>query len=858
MSPSMPATDRRGSFSASLASIAALASSPTTSIPRAASGIARRPVPTPSSSTGQRIERRRQLSEQLDRCVDIADVLVPVVVHVREGVAVCRFGVAIHRTIQVSSTTTAVGGQWAIAISLNAVHDGYTYLDHAATTPMRTEAVEAMLPFFTEQFANPSGSHRFARQVRKSIDEARDDVADVLGCRPGESDLHQRRHRGRQHGDLRHARSLPGGVALCPAVEHHAVLHAVEARHGRVVGVDAAGSVDLDGLAAALLDRRDVALVSVMAVNNEVGTITDLAEVAAVVRRAAPQAVLHTDAVQAACWLDLRTITPHVDLLSSVGTQVRWSERCRRADGPTVVRRSRRCWSAAVRNESAAAALTTSPASSPWRLRCGPPTTSASTENGQTRRAARRAGRRSAGRARRRSRDRRSVAQGRRVRARVHRRNRERSTAVSARRGGRVRQRSFGVRKWGDGAVARAGRDGRAQRASPRCVAIDARSHDDAATTSLGRRQRSSSPFAACEGAGPHEGARSPQRWRRLVGCRGRVDRRRSPCRRHHDAPVGWRERHGVLFGRRRRRCPPCRPAARHRPSRVQLLRRLQHARRRSVRPGAQRRPHAESVHRVQPSPEVRSAQRARRSARLRRDCHRPSRSRRSHRRSLLRAPWRRSRPRTRATSCTCCRSANCGERCSRSAISPRHRSATGQRRSVFVPRRSPTARMCASSRRPAVARRFSARASRSDRERWSTAAGTVLGEVPAIEMVTLGQRRGIGLPGGGPKRYVTDDRSGDVDGRRRRRGRPRTSTSWPSTTCVWADQRVRRRRDGAVQRPRAAQPAELRGELRGGDTVRWRTPQRRVAPGQSVVFFDRRRPLRPRRRHRPLSHFAV
>ena len=70
--------------------------------------------------------------------------------------------------------------------SLNAVQDAYTYLDHAATTPMRPDAVSAMLPFLTEQFANPSGSHRFARQVRQSIDEARDDVADVLGCRPGE------------------------------------------------------------------------------------------------------------------------------------------------------------------------------------------------------------------------------------------------------------------------------------------------------------------------------------------------------------------------------------------------------------------------------------------------------------------------------------------------------------------------------------------------------------------------------------------------------------------------------------------------------------------------------------------------
>ncbi len=196
--------------------------------------------------------------------------------------------------------------------SLNAVHDGYTYLDHAATTPMRADAVAAMLPFLTEQFANPSGSHRFARQVRKAIDEARDDVADVLGCRPGEVIFTSG---GTEADNTAIFGTLDrcGGLALCPAVEHHAVLQAVEARHGRVIGVDAAGRVDLEALATSL---DDVSVVSVMAVNNEIGTITDIAEVAAVVRRVAPQATLHTDAVQAACWLDLRALTPHVDLMS--------------------------------------------------------------------------------------------------------------------------------------------------------------------------------------------------------------------------------------------------------------------------------------------------------------------------------------------------------------------------------------------------------------------------------------------------------------------------------------------------------------------------------------------------------------
>lgn len=196
------------------------------------------------------------------------------------------------------------------------MQDGYTYLDHAATTPMHADAIAAMLPFLSEQFANPSGSHRFARQVRKFIDEARDDVADVLGCRPGEVIFTS----GGTEADntaIFGTIERCGGVAVCPAVEHHAVLHAVEARRGLVIGVDANGRVDHDALADALTSSSaPVSVVSVMAVNNEVGTITDLAAVAAIVRRLAPKAAIHTDAVQAACWLDLRTITPHVDLMS--------------------------------------------------------------------------------------------------------------------------------------------------------------------------------------------------------------------------------------------------------------------------------------------------------------------------------------------------------------------------------------------------------------------------------------------------------------------------------------------------------------------------------------------------------------
>jgi cysteine desulfurase len=189
-----------------------------------------------------------------------------------------------------------------------------TYLDHAASTPMRRRAVDEMMPFLSDRYANPSGSHRFARDARRAVDEARDRVADVLGVAPGEVVF-------TSCGTESDNTVLAGvdGVAVCPAVEHHAVLHPVEHRpNGVVVGVDPTGHVDLDQLAAACSDPG-VGVVSVMAVNNEVGTVTDLAAVAEIVRERAPHAVLHTDAVQAPCWLDLREITPLVDAMSLSG-----------------------------------------------------------------------------------------------------------------------------------------------------------------------------------------------------------------------------------------------------------------------------------------------------------------------------------------------------------------------------------------------------------------------------------------------------------------------------------------------------------------------------------------------------------
>src|SRR5438067_705335 len=96
------------------------------------------------------------------------------------------------------------------------------YLDHAATTPMRPEAVSAMLPFLTEEFGNPSGSHAVARRARGAVDDARDIIAGCLGAQPGEIVF---TGSGTEADNL--AVLGAGRGAVCSAVEHHAVLRCV-------------------------------------------------------------------------------------------------------------------------------------------------------------------------------------------------------------------------------------------------------------------------------------------------------------------------------------------------------------------------------------------------------------------------------------------------------------------------------------------------------------------------------------------------------------------------------------------------------------------------------------------------------
>jgi cysteine desulfurase len=197
------------------------------------------------------------------------------------------------------------------------------YLDHAATTPVRPEARAAMAPFQAEGFGNPSGLHAVARQAKTGLEEARESIAASLGCAPGEVVITgggtEADNLAVMGGARAARRAGHGDRVVVSAMEHKAVLASAE-RLGaegfdvRVVRVGPDGIVDLDDLERAL-DARTV-LVSTMLVNNEVGTIQPLADVAERVRRLAPRAVLHTDAVQAVPWLDVATVAAPADLVS--------------------------------------------------------------------------------------------------------------------------------------------------------------------------------------------------------------------------------------------------------------------------------------------------------------------------------------------------------------------------------------------------------------------------------------------------------------------------------------------------------------------------------------------------------------
>ena len=198
------------------------------------------------------------------------------------------------------------------------------YLDHAATTPVDPAVVQAMLPYFSGTFGNPSSIYRVGQDARAGLDRARQTIARVLTCRSSElvftSGATESNNLALKGVAWAARLANPDGPAphiVTTAIEHHAVLHAADAleEQGFVVTrvpCDAQGVVSPEAIRDAI--RPETCLISVMMANNEVGSIQPIAEIAAIARERG--IVMHTDAVQAAGSLSLDVRALGVDLLA--------------------------------------------------------------------------------------------------------------------------------------------------------------------------------------------------------------------------------------------------------------------------------------------------------------------------------------------------------------------------------------------------------------------------------------------------------------------------------------------------------------------------------------------------------------
>ena len=190
--------------------------------------------------------------------------------------------------------------------------------DHAATTPLRKEVLEAMLPYLTEQYANASGTYAAARQTRSAIDRARRSIAEAIGAEPGEIYLTSGGTEADNWALVGALRASNGRRRIVTTkIEHHAILSTcamLEAQGVEVVylNVDREGRVDCCEAEREI--NTDTLLVSVMLANNEVGTIEPVAEIAQIAH--ANGALMHTDAVQAVGHIPVDLHALGVDLLS--------------------------------------------------------------------------------------------------------------------------------------------------------------------------------------------------------------------------------------------------------------------------------------------------------------------------------------------------------------------------------------------------------------------------------------------------------------------------------------------------------------------------------------------------------------
>ena len=199
------------------------------------------------------------------------------------------------------------------------------YLDNAATTPVRKEVVEAMLPYFTESFGNPSSVYQVAQMNKKAIDDARETIANVLGAQANEIFFTS----GGSEADnwaikgIAQAHKAKGNHIITTKVEHHAVLHTCEflEKNGFEVtylDVDEYGMVHPEDVEKAIKDTT--ILISIMYANNEIGTINPIKEIGAIAK--AHKIPFHTDAVQAVGQVKIDVKDQNIDLLSLSGHKI--------------------------------------------------------------------------------------------------------------------------------------------------------------------------------------------------------------------------------------------------------------------------------------------------------------------------------------------------------------------------------------------------------------------------------------------------------------------------------------------------------------------------------------------------------
>ena len=197
------------------------------------------------------------------------------------------------------------------------------YMDHAATTPVHPSVLEAMLPYFSRSYGNPSGIYGIGQEARKAADEARATVSSILGCRPSEVIFTS----GGTESDnaalkgAAFALKEEGNHIITSTIEHHAVLNTCQ--YLEKVGfevtylpVDQFGMVNIEDLEKAITDKT--VLISIMLANNEIGTIEPVSEFAKLAKANAKHSriLFHTDAVQGASALDLDVDKLGVDMLS--------------------------------------------------------------------------------------------------------------------------------------------------------------------------------------------------------------------------------------------------------------------------------------------------------------------------------------------------------------------------------------------------------------------------------------------------------------------------------------------------------------------------------------------------------------